>query len=223
VACALTEAALRNVKSAIERFDTVHKAPPVGLQLQLGWLLLNSGGDEKELYSTLTTLRMRRDVNPEQTRAFQEIWSVWIRRRAEKARKDGDLKTQVAILDAGAKLLPKDKEIRDALAGALLGAGETRRAFNTYKSMLTGTPSAEEFAAAVGAAIKLNEPVGQQWLRIGLQRFPLRAAGFLQLKLFLAHLLYCLYAGIPFRVGSGNFPELAVHFLVRRQDNPFRF
>jgi uncharacterized protein HemY len=167
-----TEAALRNVKSAIERFDTVHKAAPVGLQLQLGWLLLNSGGDEKELYSTLTTLRMRRDVNPEQTRAFQEIWSVWIRRRAEKARKDGDLKTQVAILDAGAKLLPKDKEIRDALAGALLGAGETRRAFNAYKSILTGTPSAEEFAAAVGAAIKLNEPVGQQWLRIGLQRFP---------------------------------------------------
>jgi uncharacterized protein HemY len=167
-----TEAAMRSVKSAIERFDTVHKAPPVGLQLQLSWLLLNSGGDEKELYSTLTTLRMRRDVTPEQTRAFQEIWSVWIRRRAEKARKDGDLKTQVAILDAGAKLLPKDKEIRDALAGALLGAGETRRAFNTYKSMLTGTPSAEEFAAAVGAAIKLNEPVGQQWLRIGLQRFP---------------------------------------------------
>jgi tetratricopeptide (TPR) repeat protein len=167
-----TEAALRNVKSAIERFDTVHKAAPVGLQLQLGWLLLNSGGDEKELYSTLTTLRMRRDVNPEQTRAFQEIWSVWIRRRAEKARKDGDLKTQVAILDAGAKLLPRDKEIRDALAGALLGAGETRRAFNAYKSILTGTPSAEEFAAAVGAAIKLNEPVGQQWLRIGLQRFP---------------------------------------------------
>jgi tetratricopeptide (TPR) repeat protein len=167
-----TEAAMRSVKSAIERFETVHKAPPVGLQLQLGWLLLNSGGDEKALYSTLTTLRMRRDVNPEQTRAFQEIWSVWIRRRAEKARKDGDLKTQVAILDAGAKLLPKDKEIRDALAGALLGAGETRRAFNAYKGMLTGTPTAEEFAAAVGAAIKLNEPVGQQWLRIGLQRFP---------------------------------------------------
>jgi uncharacterized protein HemY len=167
-----TEAAMRSVKSAIERFEAVHKAPPVGLQLQLGWLLLNSGGDEKALYSTLTALRMRRDVNPEQTRAFQEIWSVWIRRRAEKARKDGDLKTQVAILDAGAKLLPKDKEIRDALAGALLGAGETRRAFNAYKGMLTGTPSAEEFAAAVGAAIKLNEPVGQQWLRIGLQRFP---------------------------------------------------
>lgn len=167
-----TEAALRSVKSAIERFDAVHKASPVGLQLQLGWLLLNSGGDEKELYATLTSLRMRRDVSPEQTRAFQEIWSVWIRRRAEKALRDADLKTQVAILDAGAKLLPKDKEIREALAGALLGAGETRRAFNAYKSMLTGTPSAEEFAAAVGAAIKLNEPVAQQWLRIGLQRFP---------------------------------------------------
>jgi len=167
-----TDAALRSVKAAIERFDAIHKAPPVGLQLQLAWLLLNSGGDEKELYSTLTTLRMRHDVTPDQTRGFQEIWSVWIRRRAEKARRDVDFKTQVAILDAGAKLLPKDKEIRDALAGALLGAGETRRAFNAYKGILAGAPTAEEFAAAVGAAIKLNEPVAQQWLRIGLQRFP---------------------------------------------------
>ncbi len=167
-----TEAALRSVKSAIERFEAVHKTTPVGLQLQMAWLLLNGGGDEKELYSTLTTLRMRRDVSPEQTRAFQEIWSVWIRRRAEKARKDGDPKTQVAILDAGTKLLPKDKDIRQALAGALLGAGETRRALILYKGILAGTPTAEEFAGAVGAAIKLNDPVAQEWLRVGMQRFP---------------------------------------------------
>jgi predicted Zn-dependent protease len=167
-----TDAAMRSVKSAIERFDAIHKAPPAGLQLQLAWLLLNSGGDEKELYSTLTSLRMRRDVSPEHTRAFQEIWSVWIRRRAEKARKDGDLKTQVAILDAGSKLLPKDADIRQALAGALLGAGDTRRALAIYKVILAGTPTAEEFAAAVGAAIKLNDPLAPAWLRVGLQRFP---------------------------------------------------
>jgi tetratricopeptide (TPR) repeat protein len=168
-----TEAAMRGVKSAIARSEALHKPTPAGLQLQLAWLLLNSGGDEKELYSTLTTLRMRHDVNPAQTSAFQEIWSVWIRRRAEKSRKDGDVKTQVAILDAGAKLLPKDKDIRQSLAAALLSAGETRRAFNLYKVMLGSAPTAEEFAGAVGAAAKLKDPVAEQWLRVGLQRFPM--------------------------------------------------
>ena len=166
------EAAIRSVRSALERFSALHKPQPAGLLLQLGWLQLNSGSDEKELYSTLTSLRMRKDLSPDQIRGFQEIWSVWVRRRAEKARKDGDFKGAVAILDAGTKLLPKDHALRQALAGALLDAGDTRRAFNVYRAILASNPTAEEWTGAIGTAIKLNEPVGQQWLKYALQRFP---------------------------------------------------
>jgi tetratricopeptide (TPR) repeat protein len=167
-----SDAALRSIRTAMERFEALHKPQPVGLQIQLAWLLLNSGGDEKELYSTLTSLRMRKDLTPDQTKAYQEIWSVWIRRRSAKARKDGDNKTEVAILDAGSKLLPKDGKIREALAGALLDAGETRRALSVYRGLLNGTPTAEDFAGAVGTALRIKDPIAQVWLKVGLQRYP---------------------------------------------------
>jgi hypothetical protein len=92
------------------------------------------------------------------------------RRRAEEARHASDLAKAVSILEAGARLMPKDLGIRSALAGAYVEAGETKRALDIYKRSAAGRrPRAVDYAAAIGAAMSERDSIANVWLHAGLQ------------------------------------------------------
>lgn len=167
-----SEAARLSVRTALDRYATLQQTPPAGLQLQLGWLLLNSHGDERELYSVLTALRMRKDLEPAQDAAYREIWSIWVRRRADAARRDGDLKRAAAILEAGFRLLPKDPALRVALAAALVESGDGARALTLYKNILGPESTPSEYLGAISAASAQKDPLASVWMDAALQRFP---------------------------------------------------
>jgi len=167
-----TEGALQGVRSAMDRYAQLKKQPPAGLQLQFCWLLLNGSGDERELHATLAALRVRQDLTAEQEKTSQDIWSVWSRRRADAARKEGDLRRCVAILEAASRLMPRDAALKSDLAGAWLEAGEGQRAMALYRSLLNEGSSADDFAGAIGAALAQHDAVGATWLEAGLRKYP---------------------------------------------------
>lgn len=167
-----SEAARLSVRNALDRYATLQQTPPAGLQLQLGWLLLNSHGDERELYSVLTALRMRKDLEPAQDSAYREIWSIWVRRRADAARREGDYKRAAAILEAGFRLLPKDPALRVALAAALVESGDGARALTLYKNILGPDSSPNEYLGAISAASAQKDKIASVWMDVALQRFP---------------------------------------------------
>ncbi|MGH9628565.1 MAG: cellulose synthase subunit BcsC-related outer membrane protein [Bryobacteraceae bacterium] len=166
------EPALRLTRATISRLEQDKQQVPAGLMLQLAWLLLDREGDERELYSLLTTMGARRDLTPEHQSALSEIWSVWGRRRADAAKAAGDLKRSIAILEASARMLPKDLRLRASLAGALLEDGNTKSALAVYKSWGLSGANAADYSGAIGAALAERDPVGAIWLQSGLKKWP---------------------------------------------------
>lgn len=166
------DGARQSVRAALDRYRALGKRPPAGLQIQLAWILVNGKEDEQELYSTLTSLRLRTDLTPDQEKAYQQIWSVWSRRRAETARLEGDRRRELAILEAAIRLLPNDNDIRQALAGALEETGDHARAVIVYKTFVSPNSDVDQMAGAIGAAINSKDPIAPRWLEMGTRRYP---------------------------------------------------
>ena len=146
---------------------------PVALETQLAWLLLEREDSGPELYSVLEQSSNRKDLTPAQQQDFAQIWSIWIRRRAQSDIAAGNIEKGVAILRAGAGMLPSDNSIRGNLAGNLLKEGQSRAAFDVYRNWGLAGAEASDYIGAVGAALSVRDSaLANQWLARGLQRFP---------------------------------------------------
>lgn len=167
-----SDEALQLVRQTEQRLQAAKNQIPTGLLLQHGWLLLNGKGDEKELYTVLNSLGERKNLDAAETRGFNEMWSIWTRRRAEAAHKEGDLARASAILEATARLLPKDDQIQRSLAGMLVESGEHKRAVDAYKKWGLSGASAADYSGAVGAAMSARDGLSTKWLADGMKRYP---------------------------------------------------
>jgi len=167
------EEALRLVRRSMNLLAADKRPIPAALEIQLAWLLLNTEGDEKELYTVLRDLGNREDLAADEQKANSDIWSAWTMRRADAALAAGDRARGIAILEAASRMLPKDDKIHAFLAGTLVKSGEMPRALEVYKSWgLTGA-NASDYAGAIGAALSQdNHSLAVKWLESALDRWP---------------------------------------------------
>ncbi len=167
------EEALEGVRTEIARLEVDKQPIPIALETELAWLLLEREDSAPELYSVLERSSSRKDLTPAQRQDFAQIWSIWIRRRAQADIVAGNVDKGLAILRAGATLLPTDNDIRGNLAGNLLKVGQSRAAFDIYRTWGLSGAAASDYLGAVGAALTVRDSaLANQWLSRGLQRFP---------------------------------------------------
>ncbi len=177
------EEALRQAQRAAALLRQQERAVPADLQIQTAWLLLNTGGDERELYSLLSQAGARPDLTRDQSLGIQDVWAVWSLRRAEMASATGDQQRCLEILGAAVTALPANTKVKAAFAGNLLKAGQTKRAFDVYLHWGLRGATAEDYAGAVSSALAQHDPqIGQTWLTRALGKWPrngqlLRIAG----------------------------------------------
>jgi tetratricopeptide (TPR) repeat protein len=164
---------IRLVQQSIASLQADKQAVDAELQIQLAWLLLNSGGDPRELYSLLRDGIARPHLTKKERDSFLQIWSIWSRRSAEEALAAGDVNRAVAILSTALRMLPEDNTIYSALAGALVRTGQTANAFVVYKTWGLKEGNAADYAGAIGSAMTVNDRRQTSlWLREGLSQWP---------------------------------------------------
>ena len=173
--------ALRLVRRASALLRQQDRAPSADLELQLAWLLLNTNGEERELYALLTEIGARTDLSLVQQENTSQLWSTWILRRANVATSAGDVMRAIAILEAGTRMLPRDTALRSSYAGSLLQAGDSAKALAVYKAWGLAGAGATDFEGAIGAALGAGDMNSATvWLRTALNRWP-NNAGMLNL------------------------------------------
>ncbi|HEX7159446.1 MAG TPA: tetratricopeptide repeat protein, partial [Edaphobacter sp.] len=155
-----------------QHYAMQHAAPPADIDIQDAWLLFN-GGNDAGLYRQLMLLGSRADLNDEQRRSVQLIWSNWAVRRANQSAAAGNIKRSLAILNAAAKAFPDNPGVLRALASGYARAGLPKQAVAIFKSQDMTSASASDYKAAVGAALA-SEDIKQAevWLRYGLDQYP---------------------------------------------------
>lgn len=164
---------IRLVRQSIASLQADKQPIAPELQIQLAWLLLNSAGDQRELYSLLREGISRPNLTKKERESFQQLWSIWSRRSAEDALASGDVHRAVAILSTALRMLPEDNDIYSTLAGTLVQTGQAANAFVVYKTWgLTGA-KASDYAGAIGSAMTANDRRQTAvWLREALSRWP---------------------------------------------------
>jgi len=147
-------------------------AAPAEIDIQDAWLLFNSGNDAG-LYRQLMLLGGREDLNDEQRRSVQMIWTSWAVRRANQAVAAGDFKRSLAILNAAALTFPNNPAVLRTLASGYARAGLPKQAVLIFKSQDMTTATASDYKAAVGAALAAADmKIAETWLRYGLDQYP---------------------------------------------------
>jgi len=164
---------LRLVRDAISVYQAERKPTPANLEIQLGWLLLNSGRDPHEQYRTMQRASARDDLSDEQRARLDELWTVWSLREASAAAKDRDFERATSILAAALRLYPDDTRLYAALAGAFLDAGDHAQALFVYQNWGLRNGAPEDFSGAIGAAMAMKQNrLVSRWLRQGLEQWP---------------------------------------------------
>ena len=168
-----TDDALRLTRRASGLMRQMHREEPADLQIQLAWLLLNTQSDERELYTLLQTCGARNDLTPQQSQSIASLWSTWSLRRAQAAIAAGDAPRAVSILEGAVRLLPKDINLRSALAGELLSTSDFEKALKVYREWGLSGAKVNDYSGAVGAAMSEGDnTLAAVWLRTGLARWP---------------------------------------------------
>ncbi|MEZ5396691.1 MAG: tetratricopeptide repeat protein [Bryobacterales bacterium] len=164
---------LRMVRDAIAIHRAEKRAVPTELEIQLGWLLLNSEADPHELLALMQEASARPGLTEKQRSEFGELWTVWSLREAKAASEFGDFDRATAILQSAVRLFPEDNRLYSALAGSLLDAGDPSRALLVYRSWGLDGASPEDFAGAIGSAMTMRDQrSASRWLRESLRRWP---------------------------------------------------
>jgi tetratricopeptide (TPR) repeat protein len=147
-------------------------APPADIDVQNAWLLYN-GMQDAALYRQLMMLGGRTDLTDAQRRTVQTIWTNFAVRRANQAATAGHDKLALEILNAAAQAFPGNPAVLKALAGGYARAGMPKQAVAIWKSMDMTAGAADDYRAAVGAALAANdEKDAEIWLRFGLNQYP---------------------------------------------------
>ena len=164
---------LRFLREATARFAAEGRSVPPALTVQMGWMLLNHPGSDRDLFVLLRNARTRTDFPAEQRKALNDIWTAWLTRSADAARTNGDTKHAVSILEAGVRMMPSDVRLQRALAAALLTSGDAKRALSIYQAAGLRDASPSDYVAALGAAMAAQESrMTDTWLKEGLTRYP---------------------------------------------------
>lgn len=149
-----------------------HASAPADVDIQDAWLLFN-GSNDAGLYRQLMLLGGRADLNDEQRRTVQTIWTNWAVRRANQDAAAGDSKRSLAILNAAAKAFPENPGVLRALASGYARAGLPRQAVTIFKSQDMTAATSADYKAAVGAALSAGDTKSAEtWLRYGLAAYP---------------------------------------------------
>jgi len=167
------DGAFRLLHEAIARAKSSGEVVPIKVELQLAWMLLESGQRQSELFSILQRAQSRTDLSSVQSREVADLWATWMLRAAETASASGDQERAVSTLTLACRMLPKDDRLKRSLAGYLLKAGDIRRALNVYKNWGLKDGTAADYAGAVGAAMNQRDTTySTSWLREGLATWP---------------------------------------------------
>ena len=155
-----------------QHYALQHSAAPADVDIQDAWLLFN-GGNDAGLYRQLMLLGGRTDLNDEQRRTVQTIWTNWAVRRANQAAASGNIKRSLAILNAAAKAFPDNPGVLRALASGYARAGLPKQAVAIFKTQDMTAASASDYKSAVGAALQAGDvKIAETWLRYGLDSYP---------------------------------------------------
>ncbi len=147
-------------------------APPADVEIQNAWLLYN-GMNDAGLYRQLMMLGARTDLTNPQRRTIQTIWTSYAVRRANQAATAGHDKVALDILNVTAHAFPGNPAVIKALAGGYARAGMPKQAVAIWKSMDMTTADADDYRAAVGAALAASDDKdAETWLRFGLNQYP---------------------------------------------------
>jgi tetratricopeptide (TPR) repeat protein len=147
-------------------------AAPADIDVQDAWLLFN-GGNDAGLYRQLMLLGGRQDLNDEQRRTVQTIWTNWAVRRANQSAAAGNIKRSLAILNAAARSFPDNPGVLRALAAGYARAGLPKQAILIFKSQDMTAATASDYKSAVGAALAAGDTRDAEvWLRYGLDTYP---------------------------------------------------
>src|SRR5690606_6082315 len=88
---------LRLVREAIGIYEAERRPTPASLEIQLAWLLLNSGGNPREQLEVLQATSARTDLTEKERGEIDQLWTVWSLRESNKAKKGGDYERASAI------------------------------------------------------------------------------------------------------------------------------
>lgn len=167
------EDATKFLQTAMARYTAEGRSVPPVLTAQLGWLLLNKPGSERDLFVLLRNARARTDFSAEQRKSLDEIWAAWFLQSADRAAKNEDPQRAVGVLESGVRMLPSDLKLQRALGTALLTNGDSRRAVLAFKAAGLQGATSSEYLAAIGASAAAKETrLADQWLKDGLTKFP---------------------------------------------------
>jgi tetratricopeptide (TPR) repeat protein len=168
-----SDEALRMARRTAALLKQQSRPVPMDLQIQTAWLLLNTDGDERELYNLLARAGTQPDVTREQQRQLQDVWATWALRRAEAYTEAGDVPRSVAILESAAKVAPANANLQSGLAGNLLKQGENKRALTVYERWGMRGANAADYTGAIGAALSQKDRKSAEiWLDQALRKWP---------------------------------------------------
>jgi cellulose synthase operon protein C len=160
------------LEQARMRYTTQHKLPPVVLDIQTAWTMLEVSVDAPGLSDLLLYDKRRSDLTSNQREALEEIYSNWSVGRAERA---FETKPELAfsiLSDAGHEY-PGDRNIHATLASLYLKRNDKQRALEVFQSWGMTSAQAGDYRMAAGAALSAhNSDLADQFLRSGIERFP---------------------------------------------------
>ncbi len=155
-----------------QHYAVQHASAPADVDIQDAWLLFN-GNNDAGLYRQLMLLGGRQDLNDEQRRTVQTIWTNWAVRRANQTAATGNIRRSLAILNAAAKSFPDNPGVLRALASGYARAGLPKQAVLIFKAQDMTSATASDYKAAVGAALSAGDiKSAETWLRYGLDAYP---------------------------------------------------
>ncbi len=155
-----------------QHYSAQHAAAPADVDIQDAWLLFN-GTNDAGLYRQLMLLGGRQDLNDEQRRTVQTIWTNWAVRRANQSAAAGNEKRSLAILNAAAKAFPENPGVLRALAAGYARAGLPRQSVLIFKAQDMTAATSSDYKSAVGAALASGDTKdAETWLRYGLDAYP---------------------------------------------------
>src|SRR5579885_2776894 len=166
-----SQAALRSFQRILDIYHDQDQDVPVATQIQYGWVLLKAG-DDRKLYSLVSSLSASGEMTDEQQADFNSLWAAWSVQRANTLLAAGDQRRAVAILQAATQAFPKNPRIYSALAAAYLKAGEPKQAVAIYSSLDMDHATLSQYQGAIGAALAARDMKhAQDWLESALGQY----------------------------------------------------
>jgi cellulose synthase operon protein C len=165
----------RRAAEAIAQVDEFYAQqgidPPAAVQLQQGWMLLQSG-ETARLSGVIQELSRFDDLTEDQQTQVAHLWTSWAIQRASLLSRQGNRAAAVAVLAVALRAFPGEVSLNNALADAYLANGDAKHSVALYARQDMTRADAAVCVAAVNAALVANDrKQAQAWLQISLDRF----------------------------------------------------